>query len=141
MDEFQKMLDKAGVKYFTAEEVFYRGASDAKLKLNTDPPKALWKNIMPTILVADEARRRLGKPIKISSAYRSPAYNRAIGGVRDSQHSLFKALDLATTAPATLYKILLDLRREKFAGVSGGLGLYRSFCHVDCRPYPATWRG
>lgn len=138
---FQAMLDKAGVQYFTAEEIFFRGASDVKLKLNSDPPRALWKNIIPTVLVADEARRRLGKPIKITSAFRNLAYNRAIGSGPRSQHVQFKALDLWTTAPATLYKILLDLRREKFAGVSGGLGLYRTFCHVDCRPYPATWRG
>jgi hypothetical protein len=139
MDEFQQLLDKAGVKHFTAKELFYRGASDAKLKLNTDPPRALWRNILPTAIVADEARRRFGKPLRVNSAYRNAALNRAIGGASHSQHMRFCALDLGTPAPAKLYLILLDMRR---AGLfRGGIGLYRTFVHVDTRGTNATWRG
>lgn len=137
MDQFQTMLTKAGVKHFTAEEFFFKGASNAKLQLNTDPPKSLWKNMIPTALVVDEARARLGKPLRILSAYRSPAYNRRIGGARFSQHMQFTALDLGTDQPAKLYKILLEMRRDgKF---KGGLGLYRNFVHVDTRGVNANW--
>jgi len=131
------MLDKAGVKHFTAEELFFRGASDATICLNTDPPQSLWKNIIPTVVAADEAREKLGKPIRILSAYRSPAYNRRIGGAKASQHMRFCALDLGTEQPAKLYKILLEMRRDgKF---KGGLGLYRTFVHVDTRGVNANW--
>ena len=131
------MLDKAGVKHFTADELFFRGASDETMNLNTAPPKELWKNMIPTAVAANEAREKLGVPIKVRSAYRSPAYNRRIGGARASQHMKFTALDLGTDKPAKLYKILLEMRRDgKF---KGGLGLYRSFVHLDTRGVNANW--
>ena len=136
---FQRLLDKWGVKHFKAREFFYRGASDEKLNLNTDPPANLWPNMEATAKVIDEARKRLKAPIRITSAYRSPAYNRRIGGVSNSTHVRFNATDLVTDSPAKLYLVLMDMRREGL--FKGGLGLYRSFVHVDTRGHNATWRG
>ena len=136
---FQRLLDKWKVKHFTAKEFFYRGASDEKLQLNTDPPAKLWPNMEKTAKVLDEARTRLGASIRITSAYRSPAYNKRIGGVSNSTHVRFNATDLVTAQPASLYLVLLDLRREGM--FKGGLGLYRSFVHLDTRGVNATWRG
>ena len=137
--KFQRVLDRWGVKHFAAKEFFYRGASDEKLNLNTDPPAALWPNMEATAKVLDEARKRLGASIRITSAYRSPAYNKRIGGVSNSTHVRFNATDLVTAQPASLYLVLLDLRREGM--FKGGLGLYRSFVHLDTRGTNATWRG
>lgn len=138
-EKFQRELDKRKIKYFNVDEVFFRGASDKKLKLNTEPPEALWKNIWKTVEVADKARAKHGKPIKIASAYRSPKYNKAIGGASKSQHVQFNALDLRTTAPKQLHKILSEMRaRGEF---KGGLGLYKTFVHVDTRGNNADWRG
>jgi hypothetical protein len=137
--KFQRVLDRWGVKHFAAKEFFYRGASDEKLNLNTDPPAALWPNMERTAKVLDEARKRLGASIRITSAYRSPAYNKRIGGVSNSTHVRFNATDLVTAQPASLYLVLLDLRREGM--FKGGLGLYRSFVHLDTRGTNATWRG
>jgi lysozyme len=92
-----------------------------------------------TAKVLDEARKRLGASIRITSAYRSPAYNKRIGGVSNSTHVRFNATDLVTAQPASLYLVLLDLRREGM--FKGGLGLYRSFVHLDTRGTNATWRG
>jgi hypothetical protein len=136
--DFQKLLDDAGVRYFTADEVFYRGARDAKLQLNTDPPRSLWPSLLAVTKVADEARHRLGKPLRINSAYRSPAYNRAISGASASIHVRGGALDLSGS-PATLHKILTQMRKE---GVfKGGIGKYRTFVHVDVRGKNADWQG
>jgi lysozyme len=137
--KFQRVLDRWGVRHFAAKEFFYRGASDEKLNLNTDPPAELWPNMERTAKVLDEARKRLGASIRITSAYRSPAYNKRIGGVSNSTHVRFNATDLVTDSPAKLYLVLLDLRREGL--FKGGLGLYRSFVHVDTRGVNATWRG
>lgn len=49
--------------------------------------KALAENVFQPV------RNALG-PIRISSGYRSPALNQAIGGARNSQHSKGEALDL-----------------------------------------------
>jgi hypothetical protein len=136
---FQRRLDQWGIRHFTAREFFFRGASDAVLKINTDPPANLWPNMQATAKAADEARRRLKAPIRITSAYRNPAYNRRIGGVSNSTHVRFNALDLVCAEPASLYLILLEMRREGL--FKGGLGLYRSFVHLDTRGVNATWRG
>ncbi len=138
-EEFQALLDKAGVRYFTAQEVFYRGARDARLKINTDPPREFWPSLVAVVRVADEARHRLGKPLKINSAYRSPAYNRALSGAAsNSYHTKGAALDLAGS-PITLHKILTQMRKE---GVfKGGIGKYRTFTHVDVRGKNADWTG
>lgn len=138
-EKFQQMLDKWGVTHFTAKEFFYRGASDERLNLNTDPPAELWPNMEQTSKVLEEARKRLGKSIRITSAYRSPAYNKRVGGVANSAHVKFNATDLVTDKPAKLYLVLMDMRREGL--FKGGLGLYRSFVHMDTRGYNATWRG
>jgi uncharacterized protein YcbK (DUF882 family) len=138
-EKFQRELDKRKIKHFTADEVFYKGASNKKLGLNTEPPEGLWNNIWRTIEVADKARAKHGKPIKIASAYRSPKYNKAVGGASKSQHVEFNALDLRTSAPKTLHKILLDMRNK--GEFKGGLGLYKTFVHVDTRGHNADWRG
>ena len=137
--EFQKLLEAQGTRYFTADEVFYRGASDARLQLNTDPPRALWPSLLAVVKVADEARHRLGKPLRINSAYRSPAYNRSLpGAAKNSIHTQGGALDLAGS-PATLHKILTQMRAEGL--FRGGIGKYRTFVHVDVRGRNADWQG
>jgi hypothetical protein len=134
--DFQRLLDKHGVRYFTADEVFFRGARDAKLQLNTDPPRGLWPSLLAVVKVADEARHRLGKPLRINSAYRNAAYNRAIGGASASIHMKGAALDLMGS-PVTLVGILEKMRKE---GVfKGGIGRYKTFTHVDVRGRNTDW--
>ena len=50
--------------------------------------KILAENIFEPI------RQNFRVPIRISSAYRSPALNRAIGGSQTSQHSIGEAIDI-----------------------------------------------
>jgi hypothetical protein len=134
--DFQRLLDKHGIRYFTADEVFFRGARDARLQLNTDPPRSLWPSLLAVTRVADEARHRLGRPLRISSAYRSPAYNKAIGGASASIHMKGGALDLSGS-PATLHRILKEMRAEGL--FRGGIGKYKTFVHVDVRGRNADW--
>jgi uncharacterized protein YcbK (DUF882 family) len=139
MEELQRMLTAYGVKFFSAREFFYRGDSDHRLKLNTDPPRRLLRNILPTAVVADQARLIYGLPIRITSCYRAPAYNKAIKGSSASTHMQFQAVDLQCKDPGRLYQILLALRQA--GEFRGGLGLYHSFVHLDTRGHNATWRG
>jgi hypothetical protein len=137
--EFQKLLEAQGTRYFTADEVFFRGARDARLQLNTDPPRSLWPSLLAVTKVADEARHRIGRPLRINSAYRSPAYNRALpGSASNSIHMKGGALDLSGS-PATLHRILTEMRREGL--FRGGIGRYKTFVHVDVRGKNADWQG
>lgn len=51
-----------------------------------------------------------GKPINITSGYRSPALNKAIGGSTTSQHSKGEAIDF--TVPKEDYKKVWDFLRS-----------------------------
>jgi lysozyme len=134
--DFQQLLDQHGVRYFDADEVFFRGARDAKLQLNTDPPRSLWPSLLAVTKVADEARHRLGRPLRINSAYRNAAYNRAIGGASASIHMRGGALDLSGS-PVTLRRILREMRDEGL--FKGGIGRYPTFTHVDVRGKNVDW--
>jgi uncharacterized protein YcbK (DUF882 family) len=86
--------------------------------------------------------------VHVHSGYRTPAYNRSVGGATNSFHIYplhdgnDQAADVscATGTPAQWHAFLARLRNEKRNG-KGGLGLYSTFVHVDLRDYPADWRG
>lgn len=129
-----------GLKHFAAPELRYMGGShyDPKSKahgLNTLPPPELWEMMEETAAIADLARERMGSGLIVLSAYRSPAYNKAVGGAKSSRHLCFNALDLAPVNGnvAALHKVLKALRKE--GHFKGGIGRYPTFCHVDTRGY------
>ncbi|WP_323014531.1 YcbK family protein, partial [Devosia sp.] len=76
-------------------------------------------------------RNVLGKPLIITSAYRSEAHNEAVGGAKNSQHRLGKAFDVVMTNhdPAHF---------ESAARAVGftGFGHYpkSNFMHIDTGP-------
>ena len=139
MTEFKKLVKSWNLEFFTAEELLTKGASNGQYRTNTDPPEHLWNRMKATAKVADEARRRLGSPVRVLSAYRSPKYNQQVGGAKCSQHKEFTALDLQPTIlPAiALYEVLATMRREGFW--KGGLGRYNTFVHIDTRGFNASW--
>lgn len=85
-------------------------------------------------------RDELNEPIHINSAYRTPAYNKKVGGKTASQHLQAKAADITVKSktPKQLAAIIEKLISEgklKF----GGMGVYPGFVHVDIRPGKARW--
>jgi uncharacterized protein YcbK (DUF882 family) len=142
-DAFTEWFSAQGFRHFGAEEFTRYFAAQRGAVRNSPPPKRLWKNIVPTLRVVDELRKSFCKPCQILSSYRSPDYNRAVGGVALSQHLEFRALDIAFEgiSPQQVYDRLVEWRRAgKF---TGGLGLYPAagFVHIDTRGSNATWRG
>ena len=95
-------------------------------------------------LVFEDIRSLCGdKPIRVLSAYRTPEHNRKVGGARNSQHVLGRALDLAPPKNFNVdefYK-LIRANTEDF-GIQG-LGKYKTFVHVDIRPTTrlVVWSG
>lgn len=83
-------------------------------------------------------RTAWGKPLIITSAYRSFRHNRAVRGARKSQHLKGRAFDIIVRTPAEGRR-LEDLARQ--LGFRG-IGRYwnRGFIHIDDRTGPqATW--
>lgn len=132
------------LRFFKPDEFLMKGASHFNQHsnaygLNTDPPQALWSNIVPTARVLDELRARLDAPIRILSAYRSPAYNKTIDGATHSQHVDFRAIDFSCTwgKPDKWAQELLQMRHEGW--FTGGIGMYKTFIHIDTRGWNADW--
>jgi len=103
-----------------------------------------------TILIADELvavlqaiRDHFASPLRITSGYRTPAYNRKCGGVAKSQHTLGTAADINIDGeePLTVFRAINNgwvpgVDQDKL-----GLGLYKGFVHVDVRGHQARWFG
>ncbi|MEM6383099.1 MAG: D-Ala-D-Ala carboxypeptidase family metallohydrolase [Pseudomonadota bacterium] len=145
-DTFAGHIERLDLRYFTPREFLFMGGSNEAGRCagkNEAPPKELWDNIVPTALMLDEIRHRLGAPIRILSCYRSPAYNRCIGGASKSLHMQFRAVDWTCDggSAAEWCRIAQEVRgiRSKF---TGGVGQYDSsrFVHIDTRGYKADWR-
>ena len=82
------------MKYFSIEELA-KSATAERLAIDNTPPRAARQ--MLTILVEqllDPIRRRYGAPIIVTSGYRSPALNTAVGGVANSHHIVGCAADI-----------------------------------------------
>ena len=105
---------------------------------------AVPKSLLPTVQKLAEnlqvLRDHIGKPISINSGYRTPTYNKKIGGAPLSQHVQAKAGDLRIEGmtPKQVHDEIENLIK---AGKmhNGGLGLYNAFVHYDVRQLPARW--
>lgn len=83
------------------------------------------------------------KPLKILSAYRTPSHNRKIGGARFSQHVEGRALDLKPPKGMSVEMFFSLIKSGAEAMGIGGIGLYKTFVHVDIRSVDrlVVWSG
>lgn len=137
--EFTKWFNSKKFRNFTALEFTSYFEVTRRGVTNSYPLKPQWENIVPTLRIVDDLRDQLNSPIVLLSSYRNREYNQKCGGVIDSQHRFFRALDIAAAehSPQTVYNILLERRRE--GKWTGGLGLYPTFVHIDTRGYNTNW--
>jgi zinc D-Ala-D-Ala carboxypeptidase len=78
------------------------------------PPVAVIKNLARLAGLLEQVRELAGKPIAISSGYRSPELNRWVGGSSTSAHTLGLAADI--TCSGITPKALAMLIRESAIG-------------------------
>lgn len=90
------------------------------------------------VSVLQNIRAHFGKPVTITSAYRTAAHNKKVGGVSDSMHLYGAAADIkvkdVSPRQAAQYA-------EKLLTGKGGIGVYETFVHIDVRPTKARWNG
>ena len=116
--------------------------SEFRCKDGTDVPEDLMENVQFLAENLQILRDKIGLPITVISGYRSPKYNRKIGGARKSQHMTAKAADIIVRGmkPDDVRDKILSLIKEgKMA--TGGVGRYTTFTHYDTRGWNARWSG
>ena len=89
--------------YFTITEMVHSGTAQ-KLGIDNNPPASVRAHLTETITLLESIRMEWGKfceqyelgtpALIVSSGYRSPALNKAVGGVKNSSHILGYAADL-----------------------------------------------
>lgn len=101
------------MKYFTISELT-KSATAARKGIDNTPNATVKKNLELLVEnILDPLREAWGAPIIVSSGYRCPKLNRAVGGAKTSQHMLGQAADIHTVSdkPADNKK-LFDLIRS-----------------------------
>jgi len=109
-------------KNFTIEEFDCRDGTPV-------PPELILNIRLLVATILQPLRDALGEPVCILSGYRSEAHNKAVGGVKNSQHLFGKAADIAVKSktPKQLARLI-----EKWIDPRG-MGVYSGFVHVDIR--------
>ena len=103
-------------------------------------PDSVIPNIQRLANALQVIRDTLNVPITITSGYRSPAHNRAVGGATNSTHLNgtgvdFQARGIAPSAVAAIIERLINEGRIP----QGGLKAYARWVHYDIRGTRARW--
>lgn len=106
----------------------------------SEMPLEVFNNVIEVAENLEVLRAHFNTPVNINSAYRSPVYNRSVGGAVNSQHLSGKAADVVMdgippSEVADAIEFLIDCGLMK----EGGLGRYDTFTHYDIRGTKARW--
>ena len=82
------------------------------------------------VQMLDAARETAGVPFSVTSGYRCPKHNAAVGGVSESAHSTGFAVDVACTESMPRFAIIRGLIEAGF----NRIGVAKTFIHADCDP-------
>ena len=126
------------IKYFSLAE-FIHSATAKRLNIDNTPTFEIVDNLTRLADYLDNIREKLGKPIQVSSGYRCPMLNKAVGGVANSQHQKGLAADLVCADMEKLLSVIREtggfdqLIKEHRKG-STSYWLHVSVCNRNGKP-------
>lgn len=103
------------MKYFTMRELT-ASATAVRRGIDNTPNAQVRANLTALVSnVLDPLREAYGKPIVVTSGYRSERLNKAVGGVRNSQHVTGYAADIRSVGDTVaenrrLFNLIQQLR-------------------------------
>ena len=104
---------------------FHTGEFECQCKLKSCVDQVISLGLVRRL---DRLRDASSTPIRVTSGYRCPEHNRAVGGVENSQHTLGRAADIRASAHTP------GVMREKYAQhIFKAIGAGANFLHVDLR--------
>ena len=127
------------IKYFSLAELIH-SATAKRLNIDNTPTFEIVDNLNRLADYLDNIREKLGKPILVSSGYRCPVLNKAVGGVANSQHQKGLAADLVCADMESLEKVLREtggfdqLIKEHRKGFSNSFWFHVSVCARNSKP-------
>lgn len=95
------------IKYFTLSE-FIHSATANRLGIDNIPTFDVVDNLNRLADYLDGIRAKVDKPILVSSGYRCPMLNKAVGGAANSQHLKGLAADIVCSDMNTLEKVIRE---------------------------------
>ena len=100
-------------KHFTLDE-FLKSATATRLGIDNTPDEKVLNCIQALVdNVLEPLRAHYGRPIIITSGYRCPTLNKAVGGSSTSQHAIGQAVDIRSVSDSREdNKELFDMIRE-----------------------------
>ncbi len=140
-DLAQRLADLAA-EYTPSMIVLGEGINDIRLTPNFRLVEFQCKHCGSVKLDPELVRRlqamrdELGHPLVITSGYRCPEHNKAVGGAAGSQHLHGTAADIV--CPGVTIQQVRQVA-EKYFG-DGGIGRYNGYTHVDTGP-KRRWTG
>lgn len=102
------------MKYFTLDELTRSAVATARGIPNIPGENEREALEVLTLALLDPLREIWGSPIYVNSGYRSPALNKAVGGVANSQHMKGQAADITTGNTAGNRKLFALIRDGGF---------------------------
>lgn len=98
--------------HFTLEE-FVRSDVATRKGINNDPPADVLENLKLLAEALERVRAFLDRPLHISSGYRGPELNAAIGGSKTSAHMSGRAADWTCPGFGTPSKVVAVLAANR----------------------------
>jgi len=102
-------------KHFTLDE-FIKSATATRLGIDNTPDEKVLNCIQALVdNVLEPLRVHYGRPIIITSGYRCPKLNKAVGGSSTSQHAIGQAVDIRSVSDSRednkeLFDMILEMK-------------------------------
>lgn len=134
--KFGEVTNMKLTEHFTLEELT-NSPTAKRLNIDNTPSKAITSNLMELSTLLEKIRNIYNKPIVVTSGYRCEKLNKAVGGVKTSQHVKGQAADIRSVSDSTednkeLFNVIVGMLLHKDIKVGQVIDEYNyNWIHVS----------